>query len=140
MPNKLNLQNISKITPIKITIKSINNKQIHLNSNLILPNQNTEIIIKGGTKKLSVFDTNGNVWWDGIIPSYGFLPIEIDPEQKQITYAGNKIINILKFNNKKNLSLSETNNKYFTSHEVLCILILIVISVFVYFCTTRAVR
>ena len=52
MPNKLNLQNISKITPIKITIKSINNKQIHLNSNLILPNQKYRNYNKRGNKKI----------------------------------------------------------------------------------------
>jgi len=96
MPGRLDIKNNSNSKKVSISVASIDGKITHVKHKWLQEGESVNIIVKGGIKKLSVFNTDGLLSWDGYIPSYGDSAIQLFPEKDLVKYKDNALVNTLK--------------------------------------------
>lgn len=100
MPGKLEIKNASSSKNIIISLMSVSENETHLDSKTIGFLEEISSVVKGGVKRLVVSHANGDIFWDGIIPSYGSSPVVIHPENNTVTYKDKEVVNTLSKSNK----------------------------------------
>jgi len=95
MPGKLEINNASSSTHVVIFLWSVDGREQHLNSKTLGSGKTISAIVKGGVKMLIVATADGNIFWEGMIPSYGSVPVFIYPENRTLTYRNTVLVNTL---------------------------------------------
>ncbi len=95
MPGKLEIKNDSTSQDVIVSLWSADGKDQHLNSQSLASGETTEAVVTGGVKNLIVAASDGNVFWEGMIPSYGSAPVTIYPEQHVVTYREVVLVNTM---------------------------------------------
>lgn len=98
MPGQLDIKNNSKTTEVLLSIVSIDGKLVHVKNKPLVAEELTSVVVKGGTKKLTVFTSDGTALWDGVVPSYGTSVVDIFPDTAIVKYKDITLVNLLKYN------------------------------------------
>lgn len=102
MPGKLEIKNSSTSQDVIVFLWSADGKEQHLNSESLGSGETTGAVVKGGVKKLIVATSDGNVFWEGMVPSYGSSPITIYPEPRGVvTYRDVVLVNTIGYSSQK---------------------------------------
>lgn len=131
MPGKFNLQNTS-VSDVNVTINS--SKLLTLKSEplgsipgrlvVLKPGELYSSIVNNGILSLTIKDDNDEIWWTGLVPSYGPMATQIDFENKKVTSGKQVMVNL----SSPNLSSSNfSEKKSFLGGKYIIILIAILI-------------
>ena len=106
MPGQLDIKNNSGSIKVLISVTSIDGKTSHTKNKPLDTNETVSIVIKGGTKKLTVLNNSGSIIWDGVVPSYGTSAVQIFPETTTVKYKDITLVDTSKFSVKSNSIIS----------------------------------